>query len=610
LRKDGSEFLTEINLSYLQTKEGLIVLATIRDITERKQAGEVQRETDVALANALPGISRLDPERRYVHVNEAYAHMLGYEPSEMVSIDWALTVHPDDRGIALAAYQRMLNEGKAEFEARAVRKDGSIFHKHILMVKRVNKEGNFIGHYCFMRDISERQRAEAIRHALYQASLAIQEPLGLQERLDRLLHTVQTVLRLDRVNILLADPEGRELQAVASLGVEEPLEAIRVPIGPEGGGIAQAYRTQQAVIWDGRAPLPAPLRLQPPYDQIKALRSRAFVLVPLVVQGRAIGVLGGDWKHTRRPLDAATLELLQLFATQAALAIEHGRLYETQRMAAIQLEAMVQARTRELQTANAQLQEATRAAEAASRHKSAFLAKMSHELRTPLNSILGFSEVLLEKGVGVPNAKQARFLTHIWSSGKHLLQLINDILDLAKVEAGTVLLQLESLPVAPAIEDILVVARGLADQRAQTLEVQVEPKLPLLRGDPVRFKQILLNVLGNAVKFTPEQGRIVLAVRQAPGDLLEVRVADTGIGIRAEDLPRLFQDFVQLEAAASGRREGTGLGLSLTKRLVELHGGRIWAESEGEGRGATFTVVLPFGGPRDESGTSPEGSAT
>ncbi|MGH7408296.1 MAG: sensor histidine kinase, partial [Candidatus Methylomirabilales bacterium] len=213
-------------------------------------------------------------------------------------------------------------------------------------------------------------------------------------------------------------------------------------------------------------------------------------------------------------------------------------------------------------------------------------------------SIMGFSEVLKGQTVGPLNAKQVRYVGHIHQSGKHLLQLINDILDLAKVEAGKFVLEPVALPVEATLEDILVIARGLANKKAQTIEAQIEPDLPPLQADPVRFKQILFNLLSNAIKFTPEQGRITLGARRAPetGDCLEISVTDTGIGIKAEDLPRLFQEFVQLEAAATKRYEGTGLGLALTKRLVELHGGRIWAESAGESRGSTFTVVLPIQG--------------
>ena len=613
---------TKGDIHFLQAIANVLAAVITRTRTE-----EVLRETNVALANAMPGISRLDPGGRYVNVNEVYARMLGYKPSEIIGMDWKPTIYPDDQKKALAAYECMLSEGKAEFEARAVRKDGSVFYKHVLMVKIVDKHDTFIGHHCFMRDITERKQAEATRQALYQASLEIQEPVGLQQRLDRLLQTAQTVLELDRVNILLADPQGRMLQAVASLGVEEPLEAIRVPIGPEGGGIAKAYLDQQMIAWDGLAPVPEPLRLQPPYEQIAAFRSQIFANVPLVVQGRAIGVLGADRKRSRRPIDAATLELLQLFAAQAALAIEHGRLYEAQRMAAIQLGATVEARTRELQAANIRL-------EAASRHKSEFLANMSHELRTPLNSILGFSELLQQQTHDPLPPKQARYVDNIHASGKHLLALISELLDLSKVEAGKLALRVEPFALSEALAAALREVRPLADAKGLTLELQVDAAPATLMADPVRFKQILHNLLSNAIKFTPEQGRITLSARRAPAgpdeerrwagrpgadaaggtwgpqprssaapqEWLEIRVTDTGIGIRAEDLPCLFQEFVQLEKTHARCDEGTGLGLALTKRLIELHGGRIWVESEGEGRGSTFIVLLPFDGPAAPAG--------
>jgi signal transduction histidine kinase len=397
--------------------------------------------------------------------------------------------------------------------------------------------------------------------------------------------------------------------------VEEPLAAIRVPIGPEGGGIAQAYHTQQAVIWDGPGPVPASLRLNPPFDRIKSLRSRVFALVPLVVQGRVIGVLGADRKHSRRPLDSASLELLHLFSSQAAVAIEHGRLYEAQRMASIQLEATVEARTREFQTANLRLEEA-------SRHKSEFLAHMSHELRTPLNSILGFSELLQNPTLGSLNEKQARYADNIHKSGKHLLALINDLLDLSKVEAGKLELQPETFSLPDAIKAAFRIIWPQAEAKQQVLELQVADDLPTIRADVVRFKQILCNLLSNAVKFTPAAGRItVTAQRGARGEglgardsspldptphtlqsdeFVELAVQDTGIGIKAEHLPKLFQPFTQLEDTLTKSAQGTGLGLALTKHLVELHGGQVWAESAGEGQGSTFTIWLPLG-PRGET---------
>jgi signal transduction histidine kinase len=254
---------------------------------------------------------------------------------------------------------------------------------------------------------------------------------------------------------------------------------------------------------------------------------------------------------------------------------------------------------------------------------------MSHELRTPLNSILGFSQLLLDLTKGVLPEKQARYLAHIHSSGQHLLQLISDILDLSKVEAGKFVLNPETLNVATTLDDILVIARGLANKKSQTIQPDVAPDLPRLQADPVRFKQILFNLLSNAVKFTPESGTITVTARKVDqstgqgvdssrpvdqlttrpidtaGEWLEIAVKDTGVGIKAEDLPRLFQEFVQLEATASQRHEGTGLGLALTKRLVEMHGGRIRAESEGQGHGATFTLVLPCTGPARRGSEGP-----
>jgi signal transduction histidine kinase len=310
---------------------------------------------------------------------------------------------------------------------------------------------------------------------------------------------------------------------------------------------------------------------------------------------------------------------LTSFAAQAAIAIEKARLYQEIRRHAATLEQRVRDRTREFEEARAQ-------AEGASRHKSDFLASMSHELRTPLNSIIGFSQLLRDQYAGPLSEKQVRYLGHIHSAGMHLFELISDILDLAKVEAGKLIPRCEALPVAATLEDICAIADALAREKSQTLEFQVAPALPSLRADPVRFKQICLNLLSNAVKFTPNGGRITLTARckmtepgsrgagvqrsrgdsqespeplspPAPQQFLEIRVQDTGIGVKADDLPRLFQEFIQLDQAATREHKGTGLGLALTRRLVELHGGQIWAESEGEGRGSAFIVLLPFEGP-------------
>ncbi len=263
-----------------------------------------------------------------------------------------------------------------------------------------------------------------------------------------------------------------------------------------------------------------------------------------------------------------------------------------------------------LQAANARLQEAVQRAEEASRYKSEFLANMSHELRTPLNSIIGFS-ALLEQGVPGPlTEKQQRHVGHIHASGQHLLAIINDILDLSKVEAGRLELHPQPFLVQDALEAVVSDMRPQAEAKEVAVQLRAGEGLGTLWADPVRVKQILYNLVSNAVKFTPAGGRVAVTARCVPGppgppgdsarqaygsgEFLEIAVADTGIGIKAEDLGKLFREFGQLDASLARRHQGTGLGLALTKRLVELHGGTVAAASPGEGLGSTFTVTLPL----------------
>ncbi|MCZ7627491.1 MAG: ATP-binding protein [Candidatus Methylomirabilis sp.] len=283
---------------------------------------------------------------------------------------------------------------------------------------------------------------------------------------------------------------------------------------------------------------------------------------------------------------------------------------EAQRRHADELEATVEARTRELRAVNAQL-------EAASRHKSEFLTHMSHELRTPLNAILGFSELLRSPAFGPLNEQQARHLNHIRASGRHLLIITNDLLDLAKVEAGKIELYPEPFDIDKVLMAVLGDLQPMADQKRLVLTTYVEPDMLPLTADPVRFKQILYNLLSNAIKFTPEGGHVTVTARvrreasgvrreEGPlhptpytlppaGDSVEIAVTDTGIGIAEENLVKLFQPFTQLDFNLARQYHGTGLGLALTKQLVELHNGRIWATSEGRGRGSSFIIRFPLG---------------
>jgi signal transduction histidine kinase len=441
--------------------------------------------------------------------------------------------------------------------------------------------------------------------ALLRATRSVMSGLDLQGILDRIVAEAAAMAGARHVTVMLVDKTAQVLRLAALAGNPVP-EGLSIPLGMDLSGLVA--QTGQPVFSADSPNDPRNLLA----ERDRELGFVTYLGLPIKVRDEVLGVLTFD-STVPRHYSSAELDYLTSFADQAAIAIEHARLYEAIRQHAATLEQRVQQRTRELEEARHQ-------AEAASRHKSEFLANMSHELRTPLNSIIGFSELLREPQVGSLTDKQARYVGHIHQAGEQLLELINDVLDLAKVETGKITIRPEPLPIAETLESVLVKIRSLAAKKDQTVEARIDLGLPLLQADPVRFRQICFNLLSNAVKFTPTQGRITLTARRvvglpppvaAPGQpletedrrretgsgFLEIAVSDTGIGIKAEDLPRLFGEFTQLEPAATKRHQGTGLGLALAKRLVEKHGGRIWAESPGEGRGSTFTAILPFVGP-------------
>ena len=241
----------------------------------------------------------------------------------------------------------------------------------------------------------------------------------------------------------------------------------------------------------------------------------------------------------------------------------------------------------------AHLQKAVSALERANKMKSEFLANMSHELRTPLNAIIGFAEVLRDKISGELNDEQLDHVHDIHSSGLHLLQMINDILDLSKIEAGRMELQYETFPIREAIEDVYTILKGLANKKHLELKTTILTEVKSIDADRVKFKQILYNLLSNAIKFTPENGGITLEACITEDDMLQVSVSDTGIGVKPEDQEKIFKEFWQADSSFARKYEGTGLGLALTKRIVEMHSGKLWFESE-YGKGSIFYFTLPL----------------
>ena len=292
----------------------------------------------------------------------------------------------------------------------------------------------------------------------------------------------------------------------------------------------------------------------------------AALIVPLKIEGKLTGILLVGEKLSGDIFDDQELEVLAVLANQVAISLENARLYE------------------ELSETNAELMQA-------SRLKSQFLASMSHELRTPLNSIIGFSKVLLNRFDGELTERQETYIRSVHNSGAHLLQLINGILDFSRIEAGKLEMVSEEVDLHELIDECIESSMPLARGKQMKVEKNVPLELPPLSGDRTKIKQILLNLLSNAIKFTG-QGRVLVSVVPEP-DAIRVSVADTGMGIREDDLARLFEPFQQLDNPVVRSAGGTGLGLAISKKFVELHGGRIWAESR-ENQGSTFHFTIPL----------------
>ncbi|MFO1194165.1 MAG: ATP-binding protein [Rhodoferax sp.] len=321
------------------------------------------------------------------------------------------------------------------------------------------------------------------------------------------------------------------------------------------------------VILSGEVVTQTDMRADPAYHPGLAATGnwRRMVGAPMMLDGQAVGAIIMAWPEPGET-PKKQCDLLKTFADQAVIAIENVRLLNE-----------IRDKSRQLEIAN--------------QHKSEFLANMSHELRTPLNAIIGFSEVLLERMFGELNDKQEDYLKDIFTSGKHLLSLINDILDLSKIEAGRMELDLGDFDAAQALANAMTLVRERAQTHGIGLTLEAGDGIGEIRADERKFKQILLNLLSNAVKFTPDGGRVVVRAALVDGGI-EVAVADTGVGISAEDQLVVFDEFKQVGRHYTNKHEGTGLGLALTKRFVELHGGTLRLQSA-PGVGSTFTFTIP-----------------
>jgi len=591
----------------------LAYIVALRDISDRKRIEQEIRELSTALENGVEGISRLDQQGYYVTVNKAYASIIGYQPEEMSGMEWQRTVHPDECEKMIAAYQEMLEVGKVEAETRGIRKDGSIFYKQVVMIAAYDEQHSFIGHYCFMKDISDRKLAEEALRESAQREQAIARTIErMHQSLDiaTIFNTttaeLQQTLKCDRVVIYrfnldwsgefvaesvspgwtplipeqlpeqLGDRhEPNNLVADSSCTAKtlpgSPLTVLDTYIQETQGGVYSqgALYCMTEDIYNARF-TPCYLKL------LEQFQARAYVIAPIFCSNQLWGLLASYQNSTPRTWREAEINIALQISTQLGVALQQAQLLEA------------------TQQQGVQLQQAALAAEAANRAKSTFLANMSHELRTPLNAILGFSQ-LMRHSTNL-NPQEQENIRIINRSGEHLLNLINQILDLAKIEVGRITLNPTDFELRILLNEIEEMFQLQALEQQLSLIVDCSEHLPqYVRTDVVKLRQVLMNLLSNAVKFTKEGG-ISLKVKQQTTDnqqqiTIRFEVEDTGFGMAPDELGQLFQPFVKTKTGEASHK-GTGLGLAISQQFVHLMGGCITVNSQ-VGCGTIFRFEIP-----------------
>lgn len=622
-RKDRSTFDVEYSFSPI-VKDGVVGGAVIafEDVTDRRQAQEALRQAEekyrLIHENAVQGIYQSTPEGNFLSINPAMARIFGYgTPAVMQekvrNIRRDIYVEPDRR----SQFQRVMNADGviSDFESEARRFDGSRLWISESARVVTDQFGRLSYYEGTVEDITERREAQEILRrqneylaALHDTTLALMNRLDPGDLLEAIITRAAQLLGTEHGYVGLYEPAVRNADGVVT--AEESL-ALKVGIGLFGDRIGYSVPRGKGVagqVWEtGRTHV---INDYPKYQNRLAdfddAALQAMVATPLMSGKQFLGVIGMAYVGEQsRTFGRDESQLVSRFAQLASVALDNVRLF-----------GAAQQELKERRKAEAALNEAKDAAEVANQAKSLFLANMSHELRTPLNAVIGYSEMLMEEAEDQELDGFIPDLQKIHGAGKHLLSLINDILDLSKIEAGKMDIHLEEFDIGSMIGDVACTIEPMMMKKENELIVDCPEDIGGMRADLVKVRQSLLNLLSNASKFT-EHGKVTLQVRrESPvdreweGDWISLAIIDTGIGMTMSQMGKLFETFSQADSSTSKRFGGTGLGLALTRRFCRMMGGDVTVSSTPD-VGSTFTMRLPATVvmPTEEGAASPTAEA-
>ncbi|MEA2984060.1 MAG: hypothetical protein QOD94_314 [Alphaproteobacteria bacterium] len=572
--KDEAELIGQVREEYDK------LIGSVTRVADLVRTGRMAEARDVQTAESVPQADRLQRLTNQL-VNIAEADMVAaieatehaYRVSQTIVIGFSFGSILLALGLGYVISWSLVGPVK-EIETRLRGIAAGDFSRVVSVPNRdelgtlasnLNRTSEQLGHLYEEVQARTRELAHSVQElrTLGEVSQAVNSTLDLETVLSTIVSKAVQLSGTDAGAIYVYSKTKQIFRLRATFGMSADLitkvenQSIRIGETPIGKAAAERAPVQIADLSDEPA--------HPLQDVILEAGFRAVLIVPLLGPN---DVIGGLVVRRTNPgvFPGATVDLLQTFGAQSVVAIQNARLFS-------------------------EIEEKGRQLEIASKHKSQFLANMSHELRTPLNAILGYTELILDGIYGEPAERMRSVLERVQANGRHLLGLINDVLDLSKIEAGQLTLSVADYSLSEIVHNVFTAVEPLASEKQLALKVDLAPGLPIGRGDERRLTQVLLNLVGNAIKFT-DAGEVAIRASSLNGSF-EVAVRDTGPGVSLEDQQKIFGEFQQADSSSTRKKGGTGLGLSISKRIIEMHGGRIWVESE-PSRGSTFAFALPI----------------